>query len=200
MSAWDDALAYWKKGQQYKEKLNSAKEHAEAAKGVYDAAAEARGRSANAGVTLSAEEALGLMKLRHGPSYPRSSPREMTVDEIQAAEWEIVEAWKAFRRLSLITNAIQWAFNKMIRGHAPIPDAKELLNALEAVIRASGDKPTRKELMEFWDKYCTGQLDIAGQFAKGFAEAGKIHQGGSLAVPSRRKMIDDALADDGTSR
>jgi hypothetical protein len=180
--------------------LTDKKELAEAGKGAIDAASEARSRLGNTPLVLTAEQAFRAMQMRYGVAYPRKSVREMSPDEVAHVEYELVESWKAFRRLSLITNAVQWALNKMIHGKAPVPDAKEVLNALEALFKATGDNPSRPEVIEFWAKYCSNQLDYAGQAARGLTEAGKMYKGGSLANPNRRKMLEDIMADDGTTR
>ncbi|TFI56619.1 hypothetical protein E2493_19235 [Sphingomonas parva] len=200
VNIWEKARESWETGRQILDQLKDAKDHVDAAKSTGSAALDAIDRSRNLPLVLTAEQALAAMRVRYGARYPRKSVREMTTSEIEAAQWELVEAWKAFRRLSLITSAIQWALSRMIRGKPPVPGAIDLLNALEALFKATGDNPSRSEIIDFWAKYSSDQLDIAEQVARGLAETGKKYKGGSLSSPSRRKMLDDILADDGTTR
>lgn len=193
MSGWEktkrkvDALREWLSD------LNDAKETAEAAGGTAEAGIEALHRANNGPLVLTPEQALKAMKMRYGESYPRKTAREMTPEEIKLVEWELVESWKAFRRLSLITNAVQWAISKMITGKPPVPAPTDVLNALTALFNATGDNPTRAEVMEFWQKYSSDQLDMAAGVARGLTETGKKYMGGSQANPSRRKMLEDAM-------
>ena len=193
MGFWDKALESWGKGRQFVDDLTQAIDFGEAAAGARAAGQDAAARAGNAALVLTAEQAFQVMTIRHGAAYPRKNATEMTRDEIEAVQWQLVESWKAYRRLSLVTNAVQWAFSKMISGSAPVPGPTDLLNALQALFQATGDHPSRAEVMEFWQKYSRGQLSIVEQVTKGLTEAGTTYRGGSLSNPSRRKVLDDLM-------
>jgi len=150
----------------------------------------------NLPLVLTGPQAYGAMFVRYDRGYWVRSASAMTAHDIKDAQWQLVESWTTYRRLSLITNAIQWALSKMIGGSVPVPDHKDILNSLHALFNAWGDNPTRAEVMEFWAKYHSSQLSAAEQVAKGLTETGIKGRGGSLVVPSRRQALEEAMRDE----
>jgi hypothetical protein len=196
MSFWEQARNRWESTRAQLDQLTEVNEAVEASAGVIAAAAAAGSRAGNLPLILTGAQAHHAMLIKYGSKYWVRSASAMTAHDIRDAQWHLVESWCAYRRLSLITNAVQWALAKMIGGSVPVPDYKDILNAMQALFNASGDNPTRAEVMEFWAKYHSGQLAVAEQAARGLTETGLNYRGGSLVSPSRRKALEDAMRED----
>ncbi|HEX8414255.1 MAG TPA: hypothetical protein VF637_10270, partial [Sphingomicrobium sp.] len=109
MSFWEKAFKTYEKARSYVDRAENAVETGRAANDTAKAGAAAKNRLQNGKtLILSAEQAFHVMTIKHGDKYTVKSPSKMGDGDIEHAQWLLVESWRAYRRLSLITNAVQW--------------------------------------------------------------------------------------------